>query len=831
MKTWFFASRRHSSSSISGRSYADNSSYSYYTYSESFDEEGNNQLATVRPTAGESSPKSESGERIASRRPSKIPTNMPPASKKPPLRERYGRNSQQQAQHQKPDKPSKIADERVTENLFANQTLIPNELRLVVPEVDLDQRTNIVTHGFIGSYEHPILEAWLLRPSDPLPGQPRSWRRARRIYVPIGAEELVAEVDNFNRKAKRGHSKPVWTVLRSLSSDQQQQIERLMEMKRTCDTDRRFQWSLVALKVSPSASSKLYDSLYIEVILKKSVDLNAWRATIDTPLASVPHSLPASNVNMITRPPEAPRSSRSRRSLTPSDSDQVRMRKHFEPSRQRHSRRSITPPHAPPRRKSPPASSFRRRESFSGSEGIRVVGLSSSDEELNGRKHLGRFKSSDDVQRSGSKGRTKEEAMRRAEQWVKREADQHSRKRSVVEDKGKGKAKNESERATGLGEVNSRITGLERMLKDHERRLEKLRTEESKKRSYELPLRTSEGDRLDQRRRSLVGRFHEEPIIQRGSRRFQYYSDSSPDRGRDANALDLHGASPYPLHVQSSYEHLPRSRYSEVTYLNPAAATELPGQANETGISQPRPRRHAEDDSRDRPAKPAVRFRDHKPSTSQDFSPGIVSSASKDSQSLGLSGPLFGPAGSQFRPPSPMAPGTSMPSLNPTLNTLISQWTTLKLDIPKEKQQQQQPTDAATSPSNEGNKGNRRQPRSLPPPQTSKPHQLSTYNDHPPSGSVAALPPPPASEYKRTSTSHNDPLKSYPYTFERPGSGPPPRRTRSPPPPLNLLDDRRDPEIPDQIYLKPRIRRERRNTEGEGEELAQRRTLWKEGVF
>lgn len=707
MKTWFLASQRPSSLLSSG-SYAGNSSYSYCNYTESSDEEGNSQSAIVRPRAGEKYPKSESGERIAWRRHSKIRTDVPSASKKPSSQEKYRRNSQKEAKYQKPNKPNKFADERATETLLPHYTAIPNRPLLNIPVVaDLDEPSDFVATGFIGNHDEPIFEAWLLRPSDPLPGHSRSWRRARRIFMPLGTEELEAEVEKFNQKTKKRHSKPVWTILRSLSSDQQQHIERLLDMKKAYDMDRRFRWTLVTLKVGRGASFKLYDSLYIEVILKRSIDSSTGRVTIDPPLVSVSYPLPASDANMIEKPPQAPRSRQSitppnsdedtiskpferrrrerflrewlrrsiassnsdediisrrfepsrrerfRRSLPPSDSDEVIISRQFEPPPQIGFRQGIITPHARHRQRISPASSSDRRRSFSGSEGIRVVGISSSDEVLKARKEAHHF----------NLGRTKEEARRREEQKLKREADQHSRKESVVENRDKGKAEKESERSIGLETMNRRILGLESMLKNQEEMLERLTMEESKRRKSDTPLlRAYYGDGLDQRQRS-----HR-----------RYYDDDS--FSEEPNIRERHR------------EYAPRSRSPEQIYINnfQNSAGELPTPANETLIMKPEPRRRTERDFLERPVKPVVRFRERKPSTSQDLSTGVVSSASKNSQSLDLSGPLFGPAGDQYRPPSPMAPGTSMPSLNPTLNNLISQWTTLKLDIPKEKQQQQQ---------------------------------------------------------------------------------------------------------------------------------------------
>lgn len=87
---------------------------------------------------------------------------------------------------------------------------------------------------------------------------------------------------------------------------------------------------------------------------------------------------------------------------------------------------------------------------------------------------------------------------RRAEQELKHKKDQKSGKRSVVEDSGKKKEEKDSERASGLGKVNSKIMDLEMMLADHKRRLDKLRTEEAQKRSFEPFRRTLDDALFDQ---------------------------------------------------------------------------------------------------------------------------------------------------------------------------------------------------------------------------------------------------------------------------------------------------------------------------------------------
>ena len=866
MKTWFYRSWRLSSSSISGRSYADSSSYSYYTYTENSDEEGNNQLAIVRPTAGETSPKSEFRERIFSRRRSKIRTYLPPAFQNLPSQKNNGRDSQRQAKHQKPHKPSQIADERATEYLVPNPTS--------TGVVDLDEPPDFVATGFTGSYEKPLLEAWLLRPSDPLPGQARSWRQARRIFIPLGEEELEAKVEQFNQKIKKRHSKPLWTTFRSLSSDQQQHIERLLAMKGTrdndqrWDTDQRFQWTVVALKVGHGASLKLRDSLYIELILKKPFHFNAWRAPVNPPMAFPSYPAPVPNRIIFAEHSQPLPQMQSQPSVAPPNFERTTFADRPQPPQRGRSRRSIIPPPAPPRRNSSSASLSTSIRSFTGSEGIRVVGFSSSDEERKAINQSNRFNSRKAERRSKVVDGIRKEAIRKAEQELKHKKDQKNRKRSVFEDRGKEKEEKDSERATGLEKASRKIMRLERMLEDHERLLEQLRMEESKKSSFGPFRRTMDDARLDQSRQSYGRLFDypKEPTTRRDAPSFQPLSYPSPYRGRDANALDLHGASPYPLRAQGSREFGARSRYPQVASLSPYATTELP--ANETGFSRPRARRNVDVGSRDRPENPAVRFREHNPSATQDFSkfgvplvPEVPSSPEDSTQSLG---PLFGPAGSQFRPPSPLAPKTSMPPLNPTLNNLISQWTTLKVDIPKEKQQPP-PAGAAGSPSNDGKKGNERPPRPLPPPQT-KPQGLSTYNEGPPYRFVPARPPIsplPVAGYERTSTSHYDPqthsaygsleksipsrrprrpshdkisphpsyiptLSSNPnpypsagdktrptdYSNPNPNSNPQPQSQPqpTPPPPPSRLDARLNPKSPYEIPYEPRNRLERRDS-------------------
>lgn len=119
---------------------------------------------------------------------------MPRASQKQPSGGKHGRDSQEQARYQKSHKPSKFADEGAIEYLVTNRISVPHEHVLAMPQViDLDQPSTSVQIGFVGSHEMRILEAWLLRPSDPIPGQLRTWRRARRIFMPFNAEELEAE--------------------------------------------------------------------------------------------------------------------------------------------------------------------------------------------------------------------------------------------------------------------------------------------------------------------------------------------------------------------------------------------------------------------------------------------------------------------------------------------------------------------------------------------------------------------------------------------------------------------------------------------------------------
>lgn len=856
---------------MSGRSYAGTSSYSY-TYTESSDEEKDNQIAVVEPVISEKPPKSESREGISSRSRSKIRTNLPTVSQKSPSQENHGRDSQQQAKNQKPREPGKIADEKATEDTVTNRASVAREHTLDMPEVvDLDQPSTFVPTGFVGSLEMPILEAWLLRPCDSIPGQSWSWRRVRRIFLPLGAEELEAEVEKFNRKTKKRHSKPLWIVLRSLSSDQQQHIERLLEMKRACDKDRRFQWTLVALKVGPGASFKPYDSVYIQVIIKRCDDSNAWRAPIDYHMASVSRPLTHSDQDVVADPPEPPR-------RTPH-------------------RQNIILPYAPVPRSLSPSSSSDSLGSSCGSQSVRVRRYSSSsscDDERSGMKMPNPFKSSNAAHESRQK--------KKAEQEGRRTEDRGRRNRAGLGDRGKEHKEKDSERSTGLGKVNNRIIDLEMMLEDHERRLEKLKTEESKKRSSERSHGASDGedvDKLHQRHYRYDRRFFDypkDPSRRRGSPGFQPLRNLSPYRGRDTYAPNFPRYAPRSRsyeYAQRSHEYAPRSSYLESKNFNPyddfesgysRTATALPSFANKTGNLRSGPRQNADFDSRDKPrTKPAVRFEEYTPSTTQDLGAGVVSSASNDQQPLDPSGPLFEPAGDQSKsPPSSIPPQTSIPSLNPTLNNLISQWTTLKLDTPKDKkQQQQQPAESTGLPFHKSNKGDEPPPPS--PPQTTKPQQFSTYNEDLSSGSVPApppvhkqytlpdrnpqsyfsngpserpIPPPPLSSYDPHSSypTYDIPTPSsdhyhypYPYTYPYPYPYPyvslyppqgeairptdhhyhhhinPPPPLPPPPPPITRTrtrpEDHRDPKSRDNAYSESETRLDRMNEQQESDQV------------
>lgn len=747
MKTWFFKSRRLSSSSISRRSYTDTSSSSYYTYSE--DEERANPIAVMEPTPDENSPKPGSGEGTSILR-SRIEnrTILPPASQKLKSGKNHRRDSQRQVKSQNPPKPSKIADERATEYVATNRTSLPHERVLDITEVvDLDQPSTFVPVGCVSSHEKHILEAWLLRPADPMPGQSRTWKRARRIFIPLGAEELEAEVEKFDRKTQTRHSKPLWTIIRSLSSDQQQHIEQLLEMKRACDKDQRFHWTLVALKVGPGASLKPYDSVYIQVIIKRHLDSNTLRKPIGpSRMASASRLLPYSNQNITGGLPKPPRRSSTRPNYT------TRPHRYF--YNDSSSSDSV-------------ASSYRSRD-MSADES-----LSSSDKERSGTKRAGRL--------SSNKGLFLLRQKRRAEQEERRTVDRRSRTRGDLGHRGKENRETDFKHPAGLGKVNSKIADLEIMLQDLEGRLEELRTEGSRtgrirQRSFERLRRRSESeddDWLDYGQNS-----RELPKQKHRFLRLQPPPESSIDQlqnelFKERNALNLSRASP---HERRSYG--PSSSYLRAhsrahlesdddwkTRYNPRdpASSSL---ANETRTS--RYREEVDDDSRDRKAKPVVRFEEHKPSKSQDLGAGVASSASND-QSLGLTGPLVYAASSQLKPPSPIAPTTSLSPLSPTVTSLIAKWTTLKPDNLKEKKQ---PGEAMGIPIRQGDKGDEESPT----PQKTKAQEPLRHDEGLTYSSMPApprLPPVTAAEHDRAAFSNYDPPQYFPYSSSQPPPLPP----------------------------------------------------------
>lgn len=342
------------------------------------------------------------------------------------------------------------------------------------------------------------------------------------------------------------------------------------------------------------------------------------------------------------------------------------------------------------------------------------------------------------------------------------------------------------------------------MLEDLEERLEELKTEGPNKRSFKRLRGPSDGEGGDwlgygqhSHQRRFFGYPNEPPRRHDPRRLLQPLPDPSPYQGRDASALELSRASLYPPPAQRSYRYTLRPSYSEATSFNPfddsqsgysRSARGLPNKVNETRTSQSR--RKLDDDSWDRPTKPVIRFEKSKPSTTQELGAGAISSASND-QSLILSGPLFGPAGGQFRSRSPIPPKPSMPSLNPTLNNLISEWTTIKLDAPKDKQQ---PAEAMGLLTPKGNKGNE--------PQLSDHDQVPSYPTYIPTPSSYPNPYPYASPRGLIIPTHHSNLNSHP-----------------PLPPLTRPDHRRDPKTIYHTYPESSFRRERKNGRGGGGEV------------
>lgn len=190
-------------------------------------------------------------------------------------------------------------------------------------------------------------------------------------------------------------------------------------MKRSCDKDLRFHWTLVALKVGPGASLKPHDSVCIQVIIKRDLYSNTLRTPIDPRTSSDSRPIPYSDQDITTNPPKPPRLTPPRRNVIP---------------------HALTHPNISP-------------VSSSGSHGTRIRSLSSSDEERSDIKNPNQISSSSALYDLRPKHKVEEE--------VRRTVDGRSRKRGGgLGDRGKENKEKDSKCARDLGKVNSNIMDL-----------------------------------------------------------------------------------------------------------------------------------------------------------------------------------------------------------------------------------------------------------------------------------------------------------------------------------------------------------------------------------
>jgi hypothetical protein len=116
----------------------------------------------------------------------------------------------------------------------------------------------------------PMLEGWVLRKAEAGGGLPgRSWCRITRILLPISFEELQSVVHAYGQNGKR-----FWDEFASLSNYQQRQIDRLLEDKRSDDTDQRYEWVLAAVKTDPPGAKKM-DIITLQIIVQRRLRVGA----------------------------------------------------------------------------------------------------------------------------------------------------------------------------------------------------------------------------------------------------------------------------------------------------------------------------------------------------------------------------------------------------------------------------------------------------------------------------------------------------------------------------------------------------------------------------
>lgn len=558
------------------------------------------------------------------------------------------------------------------------------DVELNSPEVvDLDQPSESVPIGFVGSHEVRTLEAWLLRPDDSISEKSSNWRRVRRIFIPLGAEELEEEVQKFNQKTKKLHSKPLWSILRSLSSDQQQHIERLLEMKRACDKDQNFQWTLVALKVGPRASLKPHDKIFIQIIIKGHLHSNAVSMSIGPHNPSItPASRPLAYPDQ--RPTLEPLSL-SVQKIIPGSPRRQKLRNHsISPTRVMTS----SPKGKGILKQSDPSDvAYRSRQSETAelgfppmvARGPRNRGLGDKEEkkkEGDMKRTMGREGFSEVLKVKGiqNKQDPKQQSSEQQESW-----------------------REETER------IRSKTQGLEREAQDLEREKEKLQREndklmEEKSKRMELQRLEEEMKRLESKQRSFERRrvsFDDDDWDLIDSDPSTYPSRPRPPRTWQAVEMSpLRAYPPSRYRDASTLGPYDRSRYPPARVIYNAEPPFVP-EAPASPVDEPTTSEAVREvrNLPNRSARPNVRFDVVQRPSPQDVGARSISAYNDpyNDPGFGLSGPLYGPAGAQFRPPSPVVPPLpvvpkpSIPAPDTTLNNLISQWTNLKIDPPTEK--------------------------------------------------------------------------------------------------------------------------------------------------
>ena len=110
------------------------------------------------------------------------------------------------------------------------------------------------------------LSGWILHATNPFSDQTKAWRRSTRTYLPLGIEELEEEVNKFREKMKQKKTS-LGTVFRSLSRDQQQQIERLLQHLQNKEQNPQYQWKLAMLNVKRGNAFAFPLALKIDKIL------------------------------------------------------------------------------------------------------------------------------------------------------------------------------------------------------------------------------------------------------------------------------------------------------------------------------------------------------------------------------------------------------------------------------------------------------------------------------------------------------------------------------------------------------------------------------------